>query len=173
MRIRPIAPIQLVDYPRAETTNPRMTTAFAGLDDADFDRRTHYIGGRFENLYPAADRLPEIDALCGFVKHQAHNLLGPSPGALRLGYWLNAMAPRQRTSEHTHDESDELLSAVYFVATPPDCGDLIFYDDPFTIRVTPEPGMLLLFPPGLPHAVEENRSDRLRLSIAFNIGPAD
>ncbi len=172
MPIQQISPLQRARYPRAETFNPLIETAFAKLGDDDFERRSHYIGGRFENLYPAPDRLPEIDGLLGFVEASARAVLGPEAPTLRLGYWLNAMAPGQRTSEHSHEENDELLSAVYFVVTPPESGDLLFYDDPFEIRVTPEPGMLLLFPPGLAHAVEENRSEGLRLSIAFNCGPA-
>jgi hypothetical protein len=173
MPIQQISPIQLAHYPRAETLNPIIEATFERLDDDDFHRRTHFVGGRFENLYPVPGRLTGIDALLAFVEVQSRAVLGLEAPPLRLGYWLNAMASGQRTSEHSHDENDELLSGVYFVATPPSSGDLLFYDDPFEIRVQPEPGMLLLFPPQLPHAVEENRSDRLRLSIAFNIGPAD
>jgi hypothetical protein len=172
MPIQQISPIQLVHYPSAETLNQIIETAFEQLDDDDFDRRTHFIGGRFENLYPIPGRLNGIDALLDFVEIEARAVLGMDAPPLRLGYWLNAMAPGQRTSEHSHDESDELLSGVYFVATPPHSGDLLFYDDPFEIRIQPAPGMLLLFPPQLAHAVEQNRSDGLRLSIAFNIGPA-
>jgi ectoine hydroxylase-related dioxygenase (phytanoyl-CoA dioxygenase family) len=172
MPIHQISPIQRVHYPLAESLNPTLEAAFKRLDDKDFDRRTHFIGGRFENLYPAPDRLPGIDALLDFVELQARAVLGAEAPPLRLGYWLNATAPGQSTSEHSHDEHDELLSGVYFVVTPPGSGDLLFYDDPFEIRVPPEAGMLLLFPPRLPHAVDENRSEGLRLSIAFNIGPA-
>jgi predicted 2-oxoglutarate/Fe(II)-dependent dioxygenase YbiX len=82
------------------------------------------------------------------------------------------MGPGHRTSLHTHDEHDELLSAVYYVTAPQDSGDLVIEDTPVTIRVRPEAGLMVLFPPDAPHAVEENASDRDRLSVAFNFGPA-
>jgi ectoine hydroxylase-related dioxygenase (phytanoyl-CoA dioxygenase family) len=54
---------------------------------------------------------------------------------------------------------------------PPDSGGILFNDDPFEVRLTPEPGLMLLFPPALVHSVEQNRSAERRLSLAFNIGP--
>jgi oxalate decarboxylase/phosphoglucose isomerase-like protein (cupin superfamily) len=81
------------------------------------------------------------------------------------------MGSGESTSEHIHDENDELLSAVYYVAAPELSGDLLLYDGPLTIRVAPVPGTFLFFPPDLPHAVETNLSPRLRLSLGINFGP--
>jgi uncharacterized RmlC-like cupin family protein len=91
---------------------------------------------------------------------------------LRCGFWFTAMGPGQSTSEHTHEENDELLSAVYYVEAPEGSGDLVLYDGPLAIHVAPEAGVLLFFPPALPHSVEANRSGRARLSIGINFGPA-
>ena len=81
------------------------------------------------------------------------------------------MQPGQRTSLHSHEELDECLSAVYYVTCPDDSGRLILHDDEAKIVIDPRPGLLVLFPPDLPHEVEENRGRGTRLSVAFNFGP--
>lgn len=59
-----------------------------------------------------------------------HRLLG-------CGFWLNAQGPGQSTSEHTHEELDELLSGVYYLSAPERSGDLILRDGLLSTRVTP------------------------------------
>ena len=168
-----LSPISACRYPDADAVNGPLAVAFAELHDADFRHRSHFIGGRFENLYLERGRLPGVDAILGFAEAQARALLNAGDKPLRLGFWLNAMEPGQRTSAHGHDENDELLSGVYYIAVPPDSGDILFHDDPFEVRVTPEAGMMLLFPPALVHSVQENRSGQRRLSLAFNVGPGE
>lgn len=82
------------------------------------------------------------------------------------------MQPGQVTTHHTRDEDDELLLAVYYVSVPPDSGDLILYPSGGAVRIVPHEGRLILFSPGLPHEVGENRSTGPRLSIGMNPGPA-
>ncbi len=115
--------------------------------------------------------MPVLGSLLDQALACAAHILGRSPTRLRCGFWLNAMEPGQSTSEHTHEEDDELLSAVYYVEAPEGSGDLVLYDGPLTLRLAPEAGTLLFFPPDLPHAVETNRSGRSRLSIGINFGP--
>jgi hypothetical protein len=57
------------------------------------------------------------------------------------------------------------------VNCPADSGRLVLHDDEAVITVTPRPGLLVLFPPDLPHEVEEHRGQGTRLSVAFNFGP--
>lgn len=177
--LRHLTPVVTLDYQSASTLNGPLAAAFAALTPEDFERRSHFVGGRFENLYLPPARLPGLAALVGFATASARTVLrldpfwrGPAPEAgLRCGFWLNAMEPGHATSRHTHDENDELLSGVYYVSAPPGCGDLLIHDDPFEVRVPPVAGRLVLFPPELPHSVETNRSGERRLSIAFNFGP--
>jgi hypothetical protein len=179
-------------HPDAEALNPGLTAAFERLTDADFERRTHFIDGRFENLYLKPERLPGLDAVLDYALGRVQALLCSAradwlptsmgetqqpaqrrvPQALRIGFWINAMQPGQATSRHCHAEHDELCSGVYYVATPPSAGDILFHDPPFETRVQPQAGMLLLFSPELEHSVDVNRSDAQRLSLAFNVGPA-
>lgn len=170
------------EYPQASAINGRLERSFSELSESDFERRSHFIGGRFENLYLNTERLPGLPDILAFGLEQTRGLLTSSRAnwletpiaadqPLRLGFWLNAMQPGQRTSRHCHEEHDELLSGVYYVSAPANSGDILFHDPPFETRVQPHPGLLLLFAPALEHSVEVNRSDAQRLSIAFNIGP--
>jgi hypothetical protein len=157
--------------PDAADLNRRILTAFRDLDAKDFSSRTHYFGGRFENLYLESWRIPELDRVLSHAESCARTLLKYGHKPLRLGFWFNAQGPGQDTSVHHHDENDELLSGVYYVHVPHDSGALVLLDGQLTIRLMPEAGHFLFFPPSLPHRVEVNHSQEQRLSIAFNLGP--
>jgi len=159
--------------PDAERINARVLTAFAALTEEDFSRRTHFFGGRFENLYLDRGRIPELEPILVQAEACARQILEWGPRPLRCGFWLNAQGPGQCTSEHTHEELDELLSGVYYLQVPADSGDIVLREGRLTIRVEPEAGMFLFFGPSLSHRVETNRSDQLRLSLAFNFGPVE
>lgn len=171
MNIRTLSPIYLVQVPDAEELNQRLLNEFWSLYDHADTRRSHFFHGRFENLYIDRSRTPTVLPLIAAAE-QAAQLILCRPGPLRCGHWFNLMGPGHRTSLHTHEEDDELLSAVYYVTMPEHSGDLVLESSPFTIRLHPSPGMLACFPPHLPHAVERNESDQDRLSVAFNFGPA-
>jgi hypothetical protein len=157
--------------PGAGTVNAALAAAFEALGPEDFSRRTHHVGGRWENLYlDDRDRLPGVGLILAHAEACAREILAVR-GALRCGFWLNAQDPGQSTSEHNHDENDELLSGVYYVRVPPESGDLVLLDGALTTRVSPAEGMFLFFPPPLVHRVEANRSRSRRLSLAFNFGP--
>lgn len=165
------APIRRCAVPHAQRLNGEVLAAFEALGPDDFSRRSHLIGGRYENLYLERSRIPALEPILVHAQSCAGRILGLPPGSLRCGFWFNAMGPGQSTSEHTHDEHDELLAAVYYVEAPEGSGDLVLYDGPLIIRVSPQSGALVFFPPDLPHAVEPNRSGRPRLSIGLNFGP--
>jgi uncharacterized RmlC-like cupin family protein len=115
--------------------------------------------------------IPELGLILDHVETCARRILRYGTRPLRMGFWFNAQGPGQSTTEHNHEEDDELLSGVYYVSAPRRAGDLVLLDGALTTRITPEAGKFLFFPPSLPHRVEINESDFQRLSIAFNIGP--
>ena len=165
-----ISPIDAIWYPQASSLNAPLAAGFASLDETRFERRTHFIAGRFENLYLRRDCLPGLGQVLDFAQAEAARRLRKPIVELHSGFWLNAMGPGQSTSRHSHEENDELLSGVYYVSVPGDSGDILFHDGSFETRVLPQAGLLLLFAPELQHSVEPNRSNQLRLSIAFNFG---
>jgi len=158
--------------PGAERVNRDILEAFADMSEDDFTRRTHFFGGRFENLYLDRDRIPELETVLGTADACAREILRWGTAPLRCGFWLNAQGPGHCTSEHTHQELNELLSGVYYIEVPEDSGDIVLLDGRLTTRVTPSAGAFLFFRPSLSHRVETNRSRELRLSLAFNFGPA-
>jgi len=165
-----LTPVFFAELPAAGSLNPALIAAFHREKDGADVRRTHMFEGRFENTYIPRQRLPEMSALDDFAVAAAAQILGRQP--LRHGFWFNEMAPGHSTTLHSHEEDDELLSAVYYLLCPEDSGRLLLHDDEALITVTPHPGLLVLFPPDLPHEVEKNTGAGTRLSVAFNFGPA-
>lgn len=157
--------------PGAGDLNPRILAAFRKLDTGDFSARTHFFGGRFENLYLERQRIRELELVLSHAEACARAILNYGQSPLRMGFWFNAQEPGQGTSLHNHDEDDELLSGVYYIQVPSKSGKLILLDGQVTMRVMPKAGNFLFFPPSLPHRVAVNRSQEQRLSLAFNFGP--
>ncbi|MCB1670880.1 MAG: TIGR02466 family protein [Gammaproteobacteria bacterium] len=100
--------------------------------------------------------------------------------------WINISPPGASNKIHYHANCH--FSGVYYISLKaPECGS-IFFRDPrvasrmFTYPTTqpteftteevympPEEGRMYVFPGWMEHGVEENRSDRDRVSIAFNV----
>ena len=83
--------------------------------------------------------------------------------------WAHIHKPNESTQSHNH--GDSVLSFVYYVSTPANCGNLFFTLEPFLPdRQTVEciTGMLMIFPSWYPHGVTKNNSDDYRISISGN-----
>ena len=105
---------------------------------------------------------------------------------LHLQAWVNISPPGASNKIHYHANCH--FSGVYYISVPsPECGS-IFFRDPraaakmltypaikpteFTtdeVRMRPEEGRMYVFPGWLEHGVEENKSDRDRIGISFNV----
>ena len=100
--------------------------------------------------------------------------------------WININKTGNYNVLHNHDPfSEVMLSGVFFVKTPENCGNIIFHDPRnilkyakdqayynnkiYTCDLKPEENMLIIFPPWLDHEVEINKSEKDRISIGFNI----
>ena len=95
---------------------------------------------------------------------------------------------RKLASNSVHNHPNSILSGVYYLKTPENCGG-IFFSDPrpasqmivppsieFNLWTFPKitykarEGTMLIFPSWLLHGVEMNMSDEDRVCISFNIG---
>jgi uncharacterized protein (TIGR02466 family) len=100
--------------------------------------------------------------------------------------WAIVNGKMAYNSVHNHPNS--ILSGVYYLQAPENCGGIYFSDPrpasqmlipPVTefnlwtfpkVSYKPHTGTMLLFPSWLLHGVEMNMSEELRISLSFNIG---
>ncbi len=163
--------IYTVLYERSEAINTHICKAFARYRNDPDTRRSHYFGGRHENIYVDRHRIPGIDELLTFADACVRQILGKPEAKLCSGYWFNEMGPGETTLPHSHDDDDELLSGVYYLRVPPASGNLIILENRLRTVVEPQEGLMVFFNPHVLHEVSPNRSGQSRLSLAFNIGP--
>lgn len=131
-------------------------------------KRSHLFNGRYENIYLTPEHVPEIKVILDEACDHARRILGIDD--LQAGCWFNYMPPGAVTTLHSHDDDEELLSAVYYVSVPADSGELIIHDDNHLHRVIPRQGMFVFFAPDIVHEVGKNNSNADRLSIGINFG---
>jgi len=161
---------QVTELPDAECINKAILEQYHALRDDPTLKRSHYFAGRYENIYVPEQRLPSLEpVLRAAVKGAASFLQRPEQG-LSVGFWMNEMGPGHVTLPHTHDDDDELLSAVYYVSVPGDSGELILRQGGTCTTVTPWEGVFVFFAPDVVHEVSENKSNETRLSIGMNFG---
>jgi len=144
---------------------------FLALRAEDFERRSHLVDGRYENLYPRPGAVPALEPVLDTARRIGARILGCEPKSLRLGWWFNAMAPGTATAVHSHDEGDERLSGVYYVSAPPGSGRLRLRVEDRWCEITPRAGRFVFFDPAVVHEVTRNDSGDLRLSVGMNVGP--
>jgi len=134
-------------------------------------------------------KLDELEALVlATAKSYLERTLKLPPRRLEIEQaWINVFAPGAQEAQHTHDGS--LLSCSYYVDAPKNCG-CIGFPDPITARrsyreftkttgtelltradiaVEPQPGRLVMFESWMPHYIQCNKSDKVRISIAINL----
>jgi uncharacterized protein (TIGR02466 family) len=176
-------------YPRAAEDHERWRAAIYRLRERDGGRVvSNHLG--WQSSVPL-DAVDELADLCQFIKLCVEHVAGVDGWALDrhdvvLDGWINVNGRGAMNNFHNHPNS--LLSGTYYIDTPAGGGDLVFRDPreaaymfqpPYTAGYrapvagfTPEPGMLIVFPSWLVHAVGPNTSDVDRISVAFNVGLA-
>jgi len=154
-----------------QTLNHQLLEGLMRHIDDESTRKTHLFFGRYENIYISSEQIPEIDDILSFVIETAAEILNRPANELKAGLWFNVMNPGDKTTLHKHDDDDELLSAVYYIKVPNNSGTLVIGKEPAFTRLTPQEGLLALFPPNMPHEVTENLSSESRISLGINIGP--
>lgn len=155
------------------TFNSGLAKSYSKRKSAQDTEKTHYFGGRYENVYIDRHAISELPIVLDQALLLASEFLGTDKSKLQIGFWFNEMHQGHSTTAHTHDEDDELLSGVYYIQVPENSGDLILGDEKQhdSIRITPKAGEFVFFAPDCLHSVTANQSDQMRLSIGFNVGP--
>jgi hypothetical protein len=156
----------------AQATNEAIWVQYLKVRDDPGLRRSHYFEGRYENIYVSEEQMPALKSVLQAARHGAQRFLQQAGMDLSVGFWMNEMRPGHVTLPHTHDEDDELASAVYYVKVPEGAGDLLLTQGVASLRISPRPGLFVFFAPDVRHEVTANRSDKTRLSIGMNFGPS-
>ena len=162
--------IHIFDYPDYQTINGCLSKAILGLSQEDYDKQSHFFHGRYENLYLDKGKLPELKTILDAALIKAGEILGLSADKLQLGFWLNIMRKGDITTLHSHDDDDELLSAVYYVQVPASAGVFKLHHQGRVSEIIPIEGRYMFFGPSLAHEVGEHKNDVPRISIGINFG---
>lgn len=149
-------------------TNTTIFEKFSQYRDHKNTKKSHYFDGRYENIYISSTLIPELHTILN-LSHQCVNKI-TDKNNLKSGLWFNEMLPGNKTLAHTHDDSNEIYSGVYYIKVPNNSGDLVLEGTEEKFTVKPKEGMLILFPPNTLHYVTENKSNSIRLSLGINIG---
>lgn len=97
------------------------------------------------------------------VKHERHVVMGRDPNHFDgYQFWLNYIAPGNYNNMHNHHA---LVSGIIYAENEMSLGTQFINGT----KVSGEKGDIILFPSGLDHYVEENKSDKYRLTYAFNM----
>ena len=99
--------------------------------------------------------------------------------------WFTKSIPGQSSNSHNHNNC--MFSAVLYLQTSENCGNIIFMDsgdrrynlvkNDYNLYnstewgVKPVDGLLVIFPSEVNHKIAKNKSDTTRYSLAFNLVP--
>lgn len=126
-----------------------------------------------------------IDCSLLYANHLGLNL---KITEIRIDSWVNFFYPNQ--SEQQHNHYGNFISGVYYINIPENSGVYRFYD-PAPQKIMwngaylnlanknvsnqtsgtyiPEEGKMIIFPSWLEHCVMTNKSNQIRISLAFNV----
>lgn len=106
--------------------------------------------------------MPAIAALHAFV-HAAFDEV--SAGDHSRAQWIAWAIVNRKGTHHLRHVHDGKLTGLYYVTTS--TGDTVFEIPGGIERITPEAGMLVVFPSNVYHFVEPCLDDEPRITIAF------
>jgi len=140
---------------------------------------SHKINNRWENQYIDVVDIPEIKKILNHACYEGKKMIKRSLvipykelGFSRNEFWFNIAKPGDSTGWHNHKEK-AVLSGVYYLQIPKGSGEIVFRKKRNNIwsewSIKPNVGKLILFDSFLEHSVKINKSDKIRISIAFNL----
>lgn len=124
-----------------------------------------------DSTYPDTDSANELmDLIDATIQTDIHSsLVGDM-------VWSHVVKPNESTAPHTHDNRTNPysfgISWVYYLQSSEGCGDLSFQtyvqSKLFITNLSPEPGLLCIFPDWVTHYTLPNRTNENRISISGN-----
>jgi hypothetical protein len=115
--------------------------------------------------YFAHKQTDKFDNLISIVEEKAKSIINdPDFNVSVVQTWAIVYEKNDAAVRHNH--SDTLYSAVYYASTKPNSSPLKF---DCGLSISPEPGMLVIFPGWLFHEVPAMRFQHQRIAVAFNI----
>ena len=146
---------------------------------SDHFHYSHKINGRWENQYLDYQFVPEIKYIfqkaCQFGKDLIRGPLivpNKSLGLDRDEFWFNITSPGECTGWHDHKEG-AALSGVYYLNILKESGDIQFRfkeNNQWVYHtIKSKNNKLILFNSNIEHSVTKNRSNKDRVSLAFNL----
>ncbi len=154
-------------------SNDELAMHVMRLIEAAAGRRSHFFGGRHENIYLPQQELPQLKLILQTARQQAALILQRPLETLRIGCWFNLMQQGDVTTAHSHDDDNELLSGTYYIKVPPDSGELVLSLANQRLHIIPQAGRFIFFAPDILHEVTQHNAAQSRLSIGFNVGQYD
>jgi len=180
------------NLPSASAANAALHEYIIGIEQSNSQLTTDY---KNQNLFE--DSNPAIQWLNQCIKKSIIDYLKKSNVGVSVQWDLQGWANVNRTADYhmLHNHPYSYLSGTYYVSTPTqpvnpnqrndvNPGDISFFDprpqaniaaiagdpqyDP-EFRVTPDAGLLMLWPSFLHHAVHPNFAQEPRISISFNM----
>ena len=147
---------------------------------------SNYGGWQSENFLKINKNFKELFNQINLSVEKIEKNLNLEKKLILHNYWCNINYLSCFNRPHSHLGS--VISGVYYVSTPKNCGNLIFenYDGNKNITykfvknynkynstkwtVVPKENLCVLFPSYLVHYVEPNLNKKERVSISFNYG---
>lgn len=86
--------------------------------------------------------------------------------------WGNISSTHHFNLLHHHSYLPQSISGVYYLQTPPNCGEIIFHNSNNlneSFVFTPQNNDIIIFSGTSLHRVSPNKSDQDRISLAFNV----
>ena len=138
------------------------------------------------NSTESLNQLPEWNTVTAFIEDFAGTMISsiePAGNIKLINMWTTIYPPGAFVPEHIH--SNSLFSGVFYAKAEPQCGKTVFHDPAWVSKtmclkdgydshktkynITPEPGMMLIFPGWLPHRSLPNCSTEDRIIVSFNL----
>jgi uncharacterized protein (TIGR02466 family) len=175
---------QLIDTSLCKNLEKTITAMWKKKDGPLLEKEVFVTFDNMQDNY-------EFQELCSIVLEESRDILD-TLRISRESHYISGMWGNLSTGNHIHHKHihpNSILSGVFYVKAPDNCGPLVFSDPrpafeimqpDYTSRdmynagkvtMQPKQGQLLFWQSGLPHAVQRSTSDKKvpRISVAFNI----